>query len=665
MDATLGKKLVFTLGPKLDRTNAELVSLWERFQLRREKDAAFLSFLEANDKAASVIHEAFCPHDLNDADFCSRRFLESTKTFAYSHIGLSKFLQDGSLHLGEWYEEVHRIVHNACSAHRCKHSGECGANYPADLSTKRDVTGFHSVIDGLLAAGTGEQPKSLDVPTINDDGEPIFIVRDMTDAELLWSGLNFWQRIDKHEVSLTYAKRCIMLADEATCKKIVSSPIQHADDDYLAANVRGLRPVVLCFEDATLLHKLESIGMAVTMLNELPVSLDKLRPLIKEPVTVVSPNVEALPDLPVEALDGWLGWVAREKMSQFPLAYSWLSLLTVASAMLPDSMRCEEPQTNLYSCLVGPVHSGKSQAIKRAANLLGIQRPEFVIAQSGSPEGFVKLEEIESANGEHRVYVPDELGHLLEKAKIEGSSWPFLLNTAFSEQQFKMTMARGSHTEFNCVLSILGGLVEDRFDELFTSNSTAGLYDRFIFGVCPAGHSFKFSPFDGEVVLGPDRIVVSKVHPSVWEEVHTWKDGKNDRVVELAVRAALICASFDGREVLTVDALHHAKAFVEYQMKVRSLLQPNAGRNIDAEFSIKVTNRLARVPVGEWLRQKSLLDDVHYERFGPPCAQRVLNSLASMGVIETMDKKPATGRPFKVVRLIRQENERSAPSAAN
>src|SRR6202795_2817362 len=85
-------------------------------------------------------------------------------------------------------------------------------------------------------------------------------------------------------------------------------------------------------------------------------------------------------DMPTGVLDGWLGEVCRLGMDDFPIAYAWTALITVASAMIE---RRAIP-VNLYAGLVGPVGSGKSQAIQRAEKLLGIGAPALVKLMAGS-----------------------------------------------------------------------------------------------------------------------------------------------------------------------------------------------------------------------------------------------------------------------------------------
>src|SRR6185312_13264172 len=100
-----------------------------------------------------------------------------------------------------------------------------------------------------------------------------------------------------------------------------------------------------------------------------------------------------------------------------------------------------------------------------------------------SAEGLVeKLQDAEP--GAIRLVFVDELAHLLAKAAIERSSFPYILNTAYYEDQ-QSGGTKGKLFSVDCRLSLSGGVVEQLFGDSFGMATTGGLYDRFIFGLCP------------------------------------------------------------------------------------------------------------------------------------------------------------------------------------
>jgi hypothetical protein len=111
----------------------------------------------------------------------------------------------------------------------------------------------------------------------------------------------------------------------------------------------------------------------------------------------------------------------------------------------------------------------------------------------GSAEGLVASC---NAGGGARLYSPDELGHLLEKAQIERASFTYVLNRAFYDSTFSMTIAKQKMLQFDARLSIVGGLTVEKFEDLFSAATTAGFYDRFVFGHGPGKYLYNYNPFE-------------------------------------------------------------------------------------------------------------------------------------------------------------------------
>jgi DNA primase len=137
-------------------------------------------------------------------------------------------------------------------------------------------------------------------------------------------------------------------------------------------------------------------------------------------------------DMSDSALDGRLGEICQDRLSGLPLAYSYPALVTCAGTLeAADAPWVSEDalRSNLFCSLVGAPGSGKSQAIERAISCLGlVSRGLAVNGKFGSPEGM--LAHLDNAKG-RRLLCVDELGHMLDKANIEGSCFPYVLNTAY------------------------------------------------------------------------------------------------------------------------------------------------------------------------------------------------------------------------------------------
>jgi len=363
-------------------------------------------------------------------------------------------------------------------------------------------------------------------------------------------------------------------------------------------------------------------------------------------------DATAVADMPEAVLDGRLGEICFRCMKRFPVAYAWPALVTVASALTPRSAEnmTKGVRFNLYTALVGPCHSGKSQAISAAQNLLDIEPPTLMELMAGSAEGLIR--KFNDAAGNPRLFSPDELGHLLEKAQIQHASFAYVLNAAFYRDQFEVLMARGAAATFHASLSILGGLVDEKFQDLFSTATIGGLHDRFIFGQCPTGFSYEYEPFQS--VREPMNPVEVSIDPEVWARKADWRSGDPElepRICELAIRVAAICASYDGRAVLTAEALGPARAFADYQKRIRRLLKPNAGECLEGKVALKILDYLDRQG-GRFVSRRTMLRDINANRFGPSVADRALDVLHANGEIEI-----TKGRPVLVRRCLDDELE--------
>jgi hypothetical protein len=345
-------------------------------------------------------------------------------------------------------------------------------------------------------------------------------------------------------------------------------------------------------------------------------------------------------DMPDSVLDGRLGEICQKRLGRFPLAYSWGSLITSAGTLIPRFEASRLPllaasnrcilRTNLYWCPVGPKGTGKSQAIEQALNCLGMwPKHDFLDTYKyGSAEGM--LAHLDGVSGINRLLFLNELGHLLEKATIEGSSFSFVLNDAYNSDDLSATLAKSKKVSFNCRLSIAGGLVDDIFGELFGSKSTGGLHDRFIFGLCPKPFTFLYRPYD----LTPEKLnpIITEAEQEIWDVRDEWVNnnpGLTPRIAEHALRVAAICAAFDGRNVLRAKDLGPALEFARYQVRVRLVLEPNPGKNPDAQCSFSILGWLqAHAPNGELLPKRALYSGIHADRVGYTIFDRALKNLA-------------------------------------
>lgn len=359
-----------------------------------------------------------------------------------------------------------------------------------------------------------------------------------------------------------------------------------------------------------------------------------------------SAAIVLLADMPESVLDGRLGELcSRLMLGRFPVAYAWPALVTVASALVPR--HGDKQRLNLYTALAGPVGSGKTQAIDAAQQLLGVEAPTLMAVMAGSAESLMRY--MNDSNGATRLFSPDELSHLLEKAGIQNASFASVLSRAFYHTRFTILMQQKVRAEFNASLSILGGIVDERFEDLFSRATTGGLYDRFLFGACPGGFEFEYFPFDETAVsLSVDSVFVA---PDVWAEKSSWQRKENGalepRVIEIALRVAIVCAAASGKTLLTVDDLAPARALADYETRIRRMLKPNEGENLEAKVALKIMAYLDRYE-GGYVTRRQLLHDVGAYRYGPSVAKRALDVMYANGDIEVTEKS----RPVMIRKLM-------------
>jgi hypothetical protein len=335
-------------------------------------------------------------------------------------------------------------------------------------------------------------------------------------------------------------------------------------------------------------------------------------------------------DMPESVLSGRLGEICSKRLGDLPRAYAWPSLLAVGSPFL-DEQR-DGVRTNLYVALVGPVHSGKSQAIDRSVSALGLEEPQLLELFAGSAEQLVR--KCADAAGNPRLLNPDEMGHLLKKSQIERSSFPFVLNRAYYKDKFEVLMGQKQRATFDCRLSIVGGLVEELFQDLFGKETVGGLYDRFLFGLCPGRFTYNFKPLDS--IREKFQIKPVLVDAGVYEakaDYETKHLEMNPRVLETCIRTAVVSAAFDGNKILTGMQLGPAITLAEYEMRIREILKPNPGETVEGRAAHKIIMELKHYG-GRFVSRRRVLRDTHAYDLGPAVVDRVISVLKANGEIE-------------------------------
>lgn len=387
----------------------------------------------------------------------------------------------------------------------------------------------------------------------------------------------------------------------------------------------------------------------------------------QEEVLEVNESIQ-FDDMPENAIpDCRLGTICDTYLKNFPRSYSWPAILTVAGAMVPipekTSKTVGSNQTNLYTAFVGPVGSGKSQVIEHAVGNLGLPEEKYELAKAGSAEGLIsKLSARSKIIGGTTQYLIDldEWGHLLKKASIENASFLDILTTAYNKTDIEIIVKNQKTLHVSAALSFLGGVVTERFQELFGSSTLGGFYDRFLFGVCPTNSPFEYFPFEFMNSAQMDQKFRSinlqpvKISKSVWELANSWKKKESlGRAVEVTIRCANIVASYDQKTEMDANDLDKMRPFLDYQIQCRKLLNPDPSLTYDAKMTNAILGWLNRhAPNGEWVTQRALKRGVidTLRAIGPVAFTSAIKNLCFMDTVETK-RIPSTGRPSDAIRL--------------
>jgi Bifunctional DNA primase/polymerase, N-terminal len=358
-----------------------------------------------------------------------------------------------------------------------------------------------------------------------------------------------------------------------------------------------------------------------------------------------------------------LGKIFYDRLANdFPIDYAWIALVHAAGVLVPPSPKSPlvvsdgEDLTNFYTALIGGTNTGKTQAANWARFCLGIteNKPNYYFVKSGSAEGLFPTMQTKQRKGlmGEQVFVDvEEMAHLFNKIGIEGSSFSTVLTSGFNRKNQTLIVAGGKEINLNCAMSWMGGIVTEMFETCFGSATIGGLYDRFMFGLCPTGYSFVHRPFEG----GAEQCnpVPVTVDGSVYEATRTWKKDHPEftREIELAVRFAKVIASFDKRPVLYGKDMEGAPlVFALEQSRIRKTLKPNAGNNPDAKFANAIMSLLRRrTKSGEWVDTRTLKQhlNVFRENLGPNVMERAINALLRAGDIEiNTDKTRKNGKTY-------------------
>jgi hypothetical protein len=270
----------------------------------------------------------------------------------------------------------------------------------------------------------------------------------------------------------------------------------------------------------------------------------------------------------------------------------------------------------------------------------GSDRGLFKIFQRGKGEPEPDIESPDTF-----LLVQDEFKSTLNKLNIQGSSLAPTLCTLWYKNSAGSSDKTGSH-EMIAKLNILGGLpVEDEasFGEYFGSETTNGLYTRFVYGVGPSQWNWTFTGWKAKPEVNR---VPSKVHvPAFVEKVRQdWiAEGRlagkksRGRLGEIALRVAVISASANHDTTLSMDCLKAAFAFAEWQESIIEKYTAGVSETTEGKVTSAVMDTLEGLRVNgvsHWVKFWPLARNKNWSRkYGATSVGRIRESLVSNGTL--------------------------------
>jgi hypothetical protein len=311
---------------------------------------------------------------------------------------------------------------------------------------------------------------------------------------------------------------------------------------------------------------------------------------------------------PRRTLYGPLGRLALE--IEVPLGFGYPALITAfAGRGVPERGGV---RTTMYCALIADVFSGKSEAITRACNALGAQREERTPSSDRGLERILK-----GVDGANVLLTQDELKSLFGKADIQNSTLAATLCSLWSRNRagaVDKTGGDGIHAR----LSILGAIPVSKrsdFRRIFSAETRAGLYSRFVFGCLDKREVYTYKP-PKEELLESLRAVAVDVPSHCHEQVHAWVremeatyKNRYGRMGEMLLRVAVILASANGETELSEGAFAAARVFCEWQIRIQSYYVPSNAANEGGEIHEAILEMLRSVQPHA-VSRRSLLSDI-------------------------------------------------------
>jgi hypothetical protein len=381
--------------------------------------------------------------------------------------------------------------------------------------------------------------------------------------------------------------------------------------------------------------------------------------LSEQPVSTPTENVAVKPtdihNMPEDCMYGWLG--EKTKELGVPYGFGYPAMLAMAGVRTLSPPKMIRP--TMYVALIGPIHSGKSQAMRRAQDAFEWANTDTILRGTpGSDRGLAKMLEDDTLQVQSRLLLQDELRKTLSKMDIQGSCLATTLCELWSEDKAGSADKKGFDSIL-CRLSIVGGLMAENpqeFAEVFGKESNAGLYDRFIFGLAPKW-KYTIPSFRSENRMPYPG--TPEVPEYVYDMAHAWRDmieNGRERLAEIALRVALVTTGMNHDKTITRECMQAALNFMTWQEAIREHFRPSrAEPTIEAKVTEVIERAVSSMVDGEgrskWVSWRRVYKNRNLSRYGRVVVNRVYKAMVDAGdLIEerVVDEDDDSGKKTKV-----------------
>jgi len=357
----------------------------------------------------------------------------------------------------------------------------------------------------------------------------------------------------------------------------------------------------------------------------------------------IKPGLKRMPE---GCMYGWVGDFCRKLNCPLDAAYP-TALAIGAGYGVPFTTTV---RTNLYTTLIGSKGTGKSVTIKRILTAWSPPAEIQVIKKyPGSEIGLIQLlggkkhKDMDEQDFVAKPYllVQDEMRATLGKVNIQNSALPYMFNQLFYQNDYG-TASKQGHYECAAKLSMVGGLTcedADEFASVYGVETTTGMYDRQIFGVCPEEWDFNHEGWvppteaDGEAIRRRPKAVVFPIERFNQIKAFREMDYKTRRrLAELAERIAVVTAAYNHDDEVSEECVARALEFVEWQESVRYKYRPSEMDSADGKCQQGIMRALERHE--SWVEWRLLCKKDNLYRHGATVLNRVKAAMIRECMIE-------------------------------